>query len=160
MISIRLLTLLMLFNEHSYGTCCGQTADIPIQLVANGHKSYHGQWPWLVSLFKYNKISIDTFFCSASLINEWTLVTGKPFKKYFTWFSCLFHSRTLLWINQARRYNSNFWTIKYHQWYWTWMVTKEHFGDKITQAFWKGRPCWFRYCSFNTCWGSEIYNVY
>lgn len=82
MIPIRLLTLLTLFTDHCYVNSCGQSANFPIKLVANGHESYHGQWPWLVSLFKDKEISIGTFFCGASLINEWTLVTGEPFKYY------------------------------------------------------------------------------
>lgn len=38
--------------------------------------SYHGQWPWLVSLFRLEKRS-EKFFCGASIINKWTLISGE-----------------------------------------------------------------------------------
>ena len=61
---------------------CGEV-QIPIGLVANGIQSRKGQWPWLVSLHTRMQVGPDRFFCGASLINEWTLVTGESFSEFF-----------------------------------------------------------------------------
>lgn len=50
-------------------------------LVANGKKSFKGEWPWLVSLHKEIPGQPEKFFCGASLVNEWTLVSGEVLLK-------------------------------------------------------------------------------
>lgn len=44
--------------------------------VGNGtEESYHGQWPWLVSLFASIN-GTERFFCGATIINNLTLLSG------------------------------------------------------------------------------------
>ena len=73
---VSLLVLLILFVVKSLTDDCGYV-QVSFGLVANGNKSRKGQWPWLVSLHTKMQNGSDRFFCGASLINEWTLVTGE-----------------------------------------------------------------------------------
>ena len=70
------ISLLMLFVVQNLALECGEV-QVSHGLVANGNKSRHGEWPWLVSLHVKRQRGPDRFFCGASLINEWTLVTGE-----------------------------------------------------------------------------------
>lgn len=73
--------LISLFITQNLATECGEV-QLPFGLVANGNKSRHGQWPWLVSLHIKRRSGHDQFFCGASLINEWALVTGEFCKDF------------------------------------------------------------------------------
>ena len=64
---------------------CGEV-KVSFGLVANGNESHHGEWPWLVSLHTKMQNGPDRFFCGASLINEWTLVTGESFSGFLSSF--------------------------------------------------------------------------
>ena len=59
--------------------CSAFESDVAprVRRVANGEQSNAGQWPWLVSLHIKMRRGRDEFLCGATLINEWTLVTGK-----------------------------------------------------------------------------------
>ena len=74
-ILIRLSVLITLCVAQNLASECGEV-QISFGLVANGIQSRKGQWPWLVSLHTMMQVGPDRFFCGASLINEWTLVTG------------------------------------------------------------------------------------
>lgn len=70
--------------EHAknFKTNCGERKiTIPGPLIMNGNLTYHGEHPWLVSL--QAKMVDGTFMhqCGASIINEWSLVTGKSLQK-------------------------------------------------------------------------------
>ena len=86
---ISLLILLTLYVVQNLALECGEV-QVSFGLVANGNKSRHGEWPFLVSLHVKKQRGPDEFFCGASLINEWTLVTGETFRKFFTVFNVLF----------------------------------------------------------------------
>ena len=70
------ISLLMLCVVQNLALECGEV-QVSHGLVANGNKSRHGEWPWLVSLHVKRQRGPDRFFCGSSLINEWTLVTGE-----------------------------------------------------------------------------------
>ena len=56
---------------------CGVRKVAPrLRRITNGEKSYAGQWPWLVTLHKKVLVGPDEFFCGATLINEFAVVTG------------------------------------------------------------------------------------
>lgn len=57
---------------------CGvRKVSKPTKLVVNGTLPYHGEHPWLVSLqLKYSNGQFK-HICGASIINEWSLLTGK-----------------------------------------------------------------------------------
>lgn len=45
-------------------------------LIAHGYKSYHGQWPWIASLLLERRNGEFDGVCSATLINDISLITG------------------------------------------------------------------------------------
>ena len=81
-ILIRLSVLITLCVAQNLASECGKM-KVGIATVANGIQSRKGQWPWLVSLHTKMLNGPDKFFCGASLINEWTLVTGESFSEFF-----------------------------------------------------------------------------
>lgn len=65
-------------NSKYPKTECGlKNISKPRKLIMNGTSTYHGEHPWLVSL--QNEMVDGSFLhmCGASIINEWSLVTGK-----------------------------------------------------------------------------------
>lgn len=65
--------ILIIFNLISFSSCFECGVRKIEKLVENVGNSYEGQWPWLV------KVSIGKSFCGASIINEFTLLTGENF---------------------------------------------------------------------------------
>lgn len=56
---------------------CGMRKVTEPRGMINGEQSYAGQWPWLVTLHAKMHNEPERFFCVATIINEWSLVTGK-----------------------------------------------------------------------------------
>lgn len=79
LILIKIVVFLTLCNELSRAFECGIRKVI--QKVADKEQPYSGQWPWFVDLYTKERRDGNYFrFCAATLINEWTLITGKDFK--------------------------------------------------------------------------------
>lgn len=78
LILIKILVFVALCILLSAAFECGVRKVAPrLRRVVNGEQSYPGQWPWLVSLHTKMQRGPGRFFCGATLINEFTLVTGK-----------------------------------------------------------------------------------
>lgn len=78
-----LIIFLVAYLRVSLAFECGtKKVDKPQGLIAGkGSKdAYAGQWPWIASLYCSKA---EKYFCGASIINEWTLLTGKMHKNQF-----------------------------------------------------------------------------
>ena len=82
----RLLVLITICVAKNLAFKCGEM-QVSFPLVAKGIQSRKGQWPWLVSLQAMMQSGPDEFFCGASLINEWTLVTGESLSRFSSYIS-------------------------------------------------------------------------
>lgn len=72
-----IIILLVAYLKVSLAFECGVKKVNKAQGLIAGVGSldaYPGQWPWLASLFCGIN---ETYFCGATIINEWTLLTGK-----------------------------------------------------------------------------------
>lgn len=53
---------------------CG-TVSVANPLITNGQKTYHGQWPWHVALYKTEGINLN-YLCGGSLISKNKIITA------------------------------------------------------------------------------------
>ena len=75
---MKILVFMSLCISIRVASECGVRKVAPrVSRVTNGEKSYAGQWPWFVSLHKKMQNEPDRFICGATLINEFTVVTGR-----------------------------------------------------------------------------------
>lgn len=79
LILIKIVLFVSLCIALSAAFECGLRKVAPrLRRVIDGEQSYDGQWPWLVALlFRKSDESFYRFRCSATLINEWTVVTSE-----------------------------------------------------------------------------------
>lgn len=69
--------LLLIFFKETFAIECGQQKVTKgAGLMVGGEISYHGESPWLASIM-LQKDKGHMYICGASLLNQWTLVTGK-----------------------------------------------------------------------------------
>jgi secreted trypsin-like serine protease len=75
----KIIVLHLIVISSSLAFECGKQKRMRSSyLISGGTKSFAGQWPWLVTLHKYqDKSKTLGFFCGSSLINENMLITGK-----------------------------------------------------------------------------------
>ena len=69
-----LITLHIAFAYNNAFECGVIKSGSP--LIAHAFKSYHGQWPWMASLMLERRNGEFEGVCSATLINEISLITG------------------------------------------------------------------------------------
>lgn len=77
--AVKILILIFFCIKIASGYECGVkkiTRSTALVFGKGTEESYHGEWPWLAALFT-NVKEKDIFFCGASLINEWTLISGE-----------------------------------------------------------------------------------
>lgn len=74
-----LITLHIALSSASFE--CG-VIKVESPLLSGGSQSYHGHWPWIASLILKKRKGEVEGVCSATLINQKTLITGTNiFKK-------------------------------------------------------------------------------
>lgn len=73
-----LLFILIFIKPTSLFECGVRKVKSTISFINGGQMAQPGQWPWLVSLFKFNPFTRRLeYFCGSTLINDKTLVTGE-----------------------------------------------------------------------------------
>jgi hypothetical protein len=68
------ILFLFIFHDAISFECGVKKVKYSGAFIHNGATAYRGEWPWLAALFTQRT---NQYFCSASLVNEFTLITGK-----------------------------------------------------------------------------------